>query len=165
MGDTVSRGQNASMQERPGTGETTFFFARKLLLSFNHATSTSRLYIYFTNYDIKNIVIVIMFKSLRFFENCKKRCIIINISFVFLYRFLVDDIIFLDFTDPHVTWHDCSPTWLIQNVRFVSLGVHFPLCQHSLKWGRLKALFGQQLDKRFIKDYEIIMASWFVGGT
>ena len=29
--------------------------------------------------------------------------------FLFIFhRFLVDDIIYLDFTNPHVTWQDCS---------------------------------------------------------
>ena len=30
-------------------------------------------------------------------------------------------VICLDFTSLHGTWHDCRPTWLIQNIRFVSL--------------------------------------------
>ena len=59
------------------------------------------------------------------------------------HQFLFDNIIYLDFTSPHETWHDCSPAWLIWTIRFESLGGQVPSCWRPLKWGRLKALFGQ----------------------
>ena len=35
-------------------------------------------------------------------------------------QFLVDDIVYLDFTDPHETCNDCSPKW------FASIGGRAP---------------------------------------
>ena len=48
-----------------------------------------------------------------------------RVSF-FPHQFVVGDIIYLLYTNPHGNWYGCSPTCLIWNRRFVSLGVHFP---------------------------------------
>lgn len=47
---------------------------------------------------------------------------------LFVKVLVIGDIMYIDFTNPHEAWYGCSPPWLIQNRRFVSLGVYFPLC-------------------------------------